>query len=591
MTQPQNFVPEWAKRAVWYQIFPERFRNGDPKNDPTVNDLRGSHPHDHTSPWQAHPWTSDWYKLQPYEAENGRSIWFNLQRRRYGGDVQGILDRLDYLQDLGINALYLNPVFASPSSHKYDGATYHHIDPNFGPDPAGDRKIIMSETGHDPATWQWTSADHLMLQLIQEIHRRHMHVILDGVFNHVGVNHWAFQDVKEKQQRSTYKDWFKVLSWDDPEKGAVFKYAGWWSHKELPEWQQDKSGIVAGPRDYIFAITRRWMDPNGDGDPGDGIDGWRLDVAACVQHPFWRAWRRLVRGLNPEAYLTGEIVDTIANTQPYLRGDEFDAVMNYNFTYACTEYFANERQKISASAFDRHLQELREAFPAEVAYVMQNLLGSHDTDRLASRIVNRDKKAMRDWIKYYEWSKGATPEYETRKPTAEEFHTQKLMAIFQMTYVGAPMVYYGEEAGMWGANDPCCRKPMVWEDFVYEDEAYLPHGQKRRSDESVQFARDVFEHYRRLIHIRQAHPALQMGDYQTLFVDDKQDWLVFSRSYERQQIIVVMNNSADEQLARFHLNLQGKFVDLLDPQFQTEIEAKQFKVPLPAKWGRILLRE
>ena len=223
MASPKNFVPEWAKQAIWYQIFPERFRNGDPKNDPTVEDLHGSYPHDHTSPWQVHPWTSDWYKLQPYEAANGHSIWFNLQRRRYGGDLQGILDKLDYLQDLGINALYLNPVFASPSSHKYDGATYHHIDPNFGPDPAGDRKIISAETGHNPATWQWTSADRLMLRLIQEVHRRSMHLILDGVFNHVGLNHWAFQDVKEKQLRSMYKDWFKILSWEEPDTCTLFK--------------------------------------------------------------------------------------------------------------------------------------------------------------------------------------------------------------------------------------------------------------------------------------------------------------------------------------------------------------------------------
>jgi glycosidase len=591
MTQPKNFVPEWAKRAVWYQIFPERFRNGDPGNDPTVDGLRGSYPHDHTSPWQVHAWTSDWYKLQPYEAENGHSIWFNLQRRRYGGDLQGILDKLGYLQDLGVNAIYLNPVFESPSSHKYDGATYHHIDPNFGPDPAGDRKIIARETGYDPSTWQWTSADRLMLQLIQEVHRRGMHIILDGVFNHVGLNHWAFKDVKEKQQSSMYKDWFKILAWDDPDEGTVFKYAGWWSLKELPELRQDRDGIVAGPRDYIFASTRRWMDPDRDGDPGDGIDGWRLDVAACVQQHFWKDWRKLVRSLNPQAYLTGEVVDTIVNTQPYLRGDQFDAVMNYNFTYACTEYFANERKKIPASAFDRRLQELREAFPAEVAYVMQNLLGSHDTDRIASRIVNRDKKAMRDWMKYYEWSKAVTPEYETRKPTAGEFHTQKLMAIFQMTYVGAPMIYYGEEAGMWGANDPCCRKPMLWEEFVYQDEATLPHAAKAPAGAAVKFDRDMFEHYRRLIHIRRAHPALQVGDYQTLFVDDKQDWLAFSRSYEQQQIIVIINSSAEEQLVRFHLKHEGKFVYLLDPQFHIEIQAGQFKVPLPPRWGRILLRE
>ena len=456
-------VPQWAKQAVWYQIFPERFCNGDPSNDPTLESIRGAYPQDLTPPWQIHPWNSDWYELQPYEQKNGKAIWHHLQRRRYGGDLQGILNKLDYLQELGVNALYLTPVFESPSSHKYDGATYHHIDPNFGPDPVGDRKIIAREVGHDPATWQWTSADKLALQLIDEVHRRGMRIIFDGVFNHVGINHWAFQEVLKNQQRSLYKDWFKVQAWNDPKTGKGFKYTGWWSVKELPELKQDENGIVSGPRNYIWAITKRWMDPNGDGDPSDGIDGWRLDVAVCVQHNFWKKWRALVRNINPEAYLTGEVfVEQFDEMKSYLQGDEFDAVMNYHFTYACTEFFANERNHISASAFDRHLRELREAFSPDAAYVMQNLLGSHDTDRFASRIVNRDKKTMRTWLDYYEWSKAKSPDYDTRQPTAAERRRQKLAILFQMTYLGAPMIYYGDEAGMWGANDPCCRQPMLW---------------------------------------------------------------------------------------------------------------------------------
>jgi len=121
--QFEEFVPEWAKKVVWYQIFPERFRNGDPENDPTLESIEGAYPHDVKSPWQIHPWTSDWYELLPYEKKNGKDIWFNLQRRRYGGDLQGIIDKLDYLKELGIGAIYLNPVFWSPSSHKYDAAT------------------------------------------------------------------------------------------------------------------------------------------------------------------------------------------------------------------------------------------------------------------------------------------------------------------------------------------------------------------------------------------------------------------------------------------------------------------------------------
>ncbi|KAA3659840.1 MAG: alpha-amylase, partial [Calditrichaeota bacterium] len=140
--QIEEFVPQWAKSVIWYQIFPERFRNGDPGNDPTVNDIVGADPTELPKAWRVHPWGSDWYQLQDYEIENGdAALWKHLLRRRYGGDLQGIIDKLDYLHDLGITAIYLNPVFDSPSLHKYDGASYHHIDPNFGPDPKGDRLL------------------------------------------------------------------------------------------------------------------------------------------------------------------------------------------------------------------------------------------------------------------------------------------------------------------------------------------------------------------------------------------------------------------------------------------------------------------
>ena len=199
-SQPHDFVPDWAKGIVWYQIFPERFWNGDPQNDPRLEDQRGAYPHDLTQPWQIHPWTSDWYELQPYEQANGKGFWHNVQRRRYGGDLQGILDRLDYLQSLGVGGLYLNPVFESPSAHKYDGATYHHVDPHFGPDPQGDRQLMAAEPpGPDPARWVWTAADRLLLQLIAEVHRRGMRIILDGVFNHMGLNSWAFRDVQQQR--------------------------------------------------------------------------------------------------------------------------------------------------------------------------------------------------------------------------------------------------------------------------------------------------------------------------------------------------------------------------------------------------------
>ncbi|MCK6614211.1 MAG: alpha-amylase [Ignavibacteriaceae bacterium] len=564
MSQQNDFVPGWAKKAVWYQIFPERFRNGDTSNDPKVENIRGSYPHDAESPWQIHPWGSDWYQLQPYEKLNEKNIWFNIQRRRYGGDLQGILDKLPYLKELGITALYLNPVFEAPSHHKYDGATYHHVDPNFGPDPVGDRKLIENEDWNDPKTWVWTKADLLMLKLIQEVHKNGMKIIFDGVFNHMGINSLAFRDVVKNQKNSKYADWFKILSWDDPEAGTKFSYSGWWGVKELPELNQDENGITSSPKSYIFNITRRWMDPDGDGNPADGIDGWRLDVAFCVKHQFWKEWRVHVKSINPEAYLTAEVIDTIPEVQPYLTGDEFDAVMNYNFAFTSAEFFIQKKNKLTASQFDKTLKELRSAFPECVSYVQQNLFGSHDANRIGSHIVNADLGSYRNWGEYFGLSKGENKNYNPRKPNEEEYAIQKLFAVFQMTYVGAPMLYYGDEAGMWGANDPDCRKPMVWDDITYDDERFM-HDQTLRSPDKVTVNKDLLEHYKKLIAIRNAHPELQTGLIETLLTDDEQDVYGFRRILDNNVTDVYLNNSNKPAV----LNLKGKNKDLLSGQIFT----------------------
>ena len=559
-----QFVPDWARGIVWYQIFPERFRNGDPNNDPTAASLNGSWPHDHTSLWQVHPWTSDWYQLQPYERLNGHDIWFNIQRRRYGGDLQGIIDSLDYLVDLGIEAIYLNPVFDAPSLHKYDGATYHHIDPHFGPDPEGDRRLIASETPHDPATWVWTAADRLALRLIAEVHRRGLRIIFDGVWNHMGINSFAFRDVVARQRNSQYRDWFRIDSWDDPAAGTTFAYTGWSGARELPEMLQDANGHTAGPRDYIFAATRRWMDPDGDGDPADGIDGWRLDVAFCVRHPFWKAWRQHVRAINPEAYMVAEVVQSPEEEKPYLEGDEFDAVMNYNFFIDAYEFFVADRRRVPASRLDSNLRELREIHPAQVAHVMQNLLDCHDTSRIASQIVNRDIWSIRDWNEFFRRTKPAdSTQFDTRKPTADEWRVQRLLALFQMTYVGAPMIYYGDEAGMWGGNDPCCRKPMVWPDMVYAAEATLPDGTTRPTPDEVAFDGDLFAYYRKIIALRKASPALRRGDYRTLLADDARRLFAFARTTEDDTAVALFN--ADEVAHEVELPLgEGDWRDMLD---------------------------
>lgn len=584
MSIEDEFVPQWAKKAIWYQIFPERFANGDASNDPKVENIRGADPQEMPKAWEVHPWGSDWYKLQPYELKNGEpALWRHILRRRYGGDLQGILDRLDYLDSLGINAIYLNPVFEAPSLHKYDGATYHHIDPNFGPDPEGDRALMAKEVPHKPSTWVWTKADELALKLIEELHQRGIRVIFDGVFNHTGVNHFAWKDVLEKQQKSRYKDWFEVESWDDPELGTSFSYNGWWGVKSLPELKEDENGIVEGPKDYIYAATERWMNPKGKG-AEFGIDGWRLDVAFCVGHPFWKDWRRHVKSINPEAYLTAEIVDTPDKVKPYMQGDEFDTEMNYNFCFTAVEFFIYPDQtRISASEFDQKLAELRKLYPKGVAEVSQTLFGSHDTNRISSMIKNRGIGSYRDWGTYFGLSKAIdNPEYSPRKPSEEDYHLQKLLVIFQMTYPGAPMVYYGDEVGMWGSNDPDCRKPMVWDDLEYEDEVYYP-DQRKHDPEKVAVNRDLLEHYQAMIGIRRKHSALQTGSYETWLTSDDQDVFGFIREDDQERILVIFNNSKKDS----EIHPPGAWNGAENIMKGSKWEGKFLKIP--AKWAAILV--
>jgi len=585
--QPLTQLPEWAKKAVWYQIFPERFFNGDSSNDPTVETIKNGYPHDHTSPWKVHPWTSDWYKLQPYETQNKGDIWHNINRRRYGGDLQGIIEKLDYLQELGVNALYLNPVFESPSHHKYDGSTYHHVDPNFGPDPDGDRALMAEETPEDPSTWHWTAADKLLLRLISEVHRRDMRIIIDGVFNHVGLNFWAFQDLVEHQQDSKYADWFDIHEFG--KKGDLWDLGvtTWEGYNELPEWREDEEGIVDGPRQYIFNITRRWMDPEGTSDTSKGVDGWRLDVAFHVKQAFWREWRKLVRGINPEAFIVGEIFGDLDFLSRYLQGDQFDAVMNYHFSFATSEFFINVENRISASEFDKSLKKIQHKLGTETSYGLQNLLGSHDTDRISSRIKNRDRFDFRSWRAYHRNTKGDNLDYDVAKPGSYEYSVQKLLVLFQMTYQGAPMVYYGDETGMWGANDPCCRKPMIWPEYTYESEQAERDGSQRRQPDEVSFNHELFEHYKQLIGIRNSYECLQTGATETVLTDDNRELFGFRRYTADQQISVYLNNNEDPMDATIELP-EGRYQDLLtEKEYQSE--GKPLVLQIPAKWGVILL--
>jgi glycosidase len=583
-----EFVPAWAKEVVWYQIFPERYRDGDPGNNPTVKDIAGADPTDPPKQWRIHPWGSDWYKRQPYEIANGeKELWKHLLRRRYGGDLQGIIDKLDYIKEMGFGAIYLNPVFDSPSLHKYDAASYHHIDPNFGPDPEGDRAMMAKENPLDASAWVWTKADELALELIDEAHKRGIRIIFDGVFNHMGINSFAFQDLKENQERSPYQNWFNVSSWDSEESGTRFDYEGWFGVKSLPEFKEDDTGLMPGPKRYVFAATERWMNPKGQGRE-QGIDGWRLDVAYCIAHDFWKDWRAHVKTLNPEAYLTAEIVDTPERVRPYLQGSEFDGEMNYNFAFASAEFFFNpESDRINVSEFDRKLREMRQMYPKGVAYVTQNLFGSHDSNRIGSHIVNRGLGNFRDWGTYFNLSQvGNNSDYQVRKPNAEELRLQKLFVIMQMTNVGAPMVYYGDEVGIWGANDPDDRKPMVWPDIEYEDEVTNPDGSKRPAD-MVAVNRELQQHYQTLIGIRNRYRALRLGDFRTLVTDDERGIYAFEREYKGEQVRVVLNNSDQERQVYLPNPDSLPWQDIFQGNL-VEMDGGQIRVTVPGKWGVVL---
>lgn len=582
-----NDMPDWVPDAVFYQIFPERFYNGDSSNDPRLTDQIGSWPHDQSSPWRLSPWTSDWYKLQPWEKANGHDFWYNVQRRRYGGDLQGVVNKLDYLQRLGITAIYFNPLFESPSLHKYDASTYIHIDDNFGPNPAKDRQIVQKEIPDDPSTWRWTTADSLFLKLIKEAHRRGIRVIIDGVFNHVGQTHWAFLDVKKNGPQSRFKDWFIIKSWDNPATVQnEFDYAGWMGVKELPEWREDENGLVEPVKKHIFHILQRWMDPNNDGNPSDGVDGWRLDVAEMIHHNFWKRFRKEVKRINPQAYITAEIfwddwkTNKLMDPAPWLKGDEFDGVMNYRWAALAVNYFIDHKNKISAGEFARRLQALDKSYLPATRYFLQNLMDSHDTDRLASNIVNPDL--------FYDKHVGVpdNPNYNVRKPNAREWRILRLIALFQFASPGPPMIYYGTEAGMWGGDDPDDRKPMVWPELKYEDEV-ANMSRKPRPRDIVAFDQELFDYYRRLIELRKKHPALRSGKLKWYLTDDQNDLLGFWRQGKEEKVLILLNNSSKLQKINIKVESHSAAQDILSAK-RFLVKDGYINLSLPAKTGVFL---
>ena len=561
--------PPWAAEAIFYQIFPERFANGDPSNDPTRDSLE--QPIKPGPSWRISSWTADWYGRDEWEKELGPNFYRDgVLDRRYGGDLKGVLDKLDYLSDLGINAIYFNPLFYSHSLHKYDGNSYHHIDPFFGPDPKGDLAVIAGESS-DPKTWEWTAADKLFLELLKRCHERGMHVIIDGVFNHTGRDFFAFKDIRQNQQHSRYKDWYVIKSFDDPKtKRNEFSYKSWWGFASLPAFAPSADGkdMHPGPKAYIFEATKRWMQPGGKRD--DGIDGWRLDVADERPAKFWADWNALVRQLNPNAYTTAEIWK---NAAELVKKGGFSASMNYNAFAIPVKGFLIDNN-IAPSKFAQLLDQRRKEFPPATAAVMQNLVDSHDTDRVASMIVNGEGTVYKnpDEIEFNQNSgPSSSQSYDIRKPNERERSIQRLIVLFQMAYVGAPMIYYGDEAGMWGGTDPDERMPMVWPDTSFQPQATDPRGKERESDE-LKFDEALFKFYKEAIDLRRQHDVLNHGEFRVVTTDDVQRCIVISRRSAKETLLIAVNRG--EQPARLDLRLSSS---KLTPIFVTRGEIDSVK--------------
>jgi len=569
-------VPSWAKEAIWYQIFVERFRNGDPGNDPTPADMSGSYPDKIPAKWKITPWGNDWYAHEPWlDSVKAKGFYSKIQARRYGGDLQGVLDKMDYIQSLGVTAIYFNPLNDSPSLHKYDARNYAHIDRNFGPDPKGDAAIINSEIHDDPATWKWTSADLLFLKVIREFHRRGIRVIMDYSWNHTGKTFWALNDIRKNGKNSKYVDWYTIKQFDDTAtKEDEFRYEGWGGNNPyMPVFRKDiippekKVMPFEGNfhseslKQHIFDVTRRWLDPDRDGNPSDGVDGFRLDVAGEIPMGFWREYRKVVRAVNPEAYLVGEIwwlewPDKLLNPKIYLQGDQFDAIMNYRWFRIARGFFGQAEPVLTSTGFIKEINRIDSGINIGNLQAMMNVVSTHDSPRLSTSLYNKT-------MDKYNAKPSDNPDYKINKPDELTRKEQILLLIHQFTFIGAPQIYYGEEVGMWGADDPDCRKPMVWDDIVYEDERAAFDPSKSRHVNSVRPDTLLKLFYENLCKMRKENSVLVYGDLSFSVADDKKMVLAYNRRMGKNEIVVVFNRSFKPQSVKVPVKNDGEYLNLL----------------------------
>lgn len=508
-------TPAWAEGAVFYQIFVERFYNGDKSNDP-VNLEYVYIDEGITS-------VSDWSK---YPETMG-------VREFYGGDLQGVLDKLDYLEELGVEVIYFNPIFVSPSNHKYDIQDYDYVDPHFGKivndggEPLANSKSKNKDASKyikrvtDKANLE--ASNRLFIELVEEVHKRGMKVILDGVFNHCGsFNKWLdreqiYENEAEYEKgayiskESPYKNYF---NFHDEEKWPYNEsYEGWWGHDTLPKLNFEESKEL---QQEVIRVAKKWVSPPFN------VDGWRLDVAADLgysneyNHQFWKKFRKAVKESNPDAIILAE---HYGDPSSWLKGDEWDTVMNYDAFMEPITWFLTGIEKHS-DAYKKNLLGNYEYFFESMRMNMPKL-GGQPLRIAMNELSNHDHSRFLTRTNQLVGRVGTLGSEEAEKGIDKGVF--RAAVVMQMTWPGAPTIYYGDEAGLCGWTDPDNRRTYPWgnEDF-----------------ELIEFHKDI-------IKIHKENKGLIKGSYKDLL--GEKDVLSYGRFYEDNKLVVVVNNSNESK--------------------------------------------
>lgn len=512
---PGFSTPDWAKGAVMYQIFTDRFYNGDKSNDVETNEYYYMGDYSQR--------VTNWDK---YPANMG-------VREFYGGDLQGVMDKLDYLQDLGVEVVYFNPLFVSPSNHKYDIQDYDYIDPHYGkivddggevlPNGVTDNSQATKYKKRTTDLKNLEASNELFIKLVEELHRRGMKVILDGVFNHCGsFNKWMDRErIYEGEEDyepgayvsadSPYRSYFRFFK-EGPENWPYNgNYDGWWGHDTLPKLNYEDSVKL---ENYILYIGRKWVSPPYN------VDGWRLDVAADLgrsneyNHEFWQKFRRAVKDANPNALILAE---HYGDPSDWLKGDEWDTVMNYDAFMEPVTWFLTGMEKHSDEAREELLGNI-DNFIGSMAHHMSNML-------TPSLQVAMNELSNHDHSRFLTRTNHMVGRVEHLGPEAANEYVNKAVmreaVVMQMTWVGAPTVYYGDEAGVCGFTDPDNRRTYPW---GHEDQ-------------------ELIAFHKEAIRIHKEHPALKTGSLKIL--GGEENILSYARFKGHDRIIVVINNRSE----------------------------------------------